>query len=700
VNAAFVSKVLVPPVRFVVRRANRGSARWLSYAVVRLIALARIGTGRQDAAARLFGQMVTAFGSEAFLDAYVDALIASPRSQDRSVAHGLLLMRGQLGRAEDLERTPGPLPWGSADYMRPLRSDRLFTAGDPIGSGLALLSEPKDDAEPLLGSTPIAAPLVPRAVRAASASGAVERVLELAGPNSMLSEADRRVAAFDALWAEGDGELAVAELDTTPVEALADPRIYSRLRLTASFAGRTESEVFEGLTAAVDQGELGVDWMAQAMFEFDRIDELLALTTTPGWGAVGPTGTYWAACAHYVTHDYEAAREELARLYSTGKQWDADKLEARILFEEGRFADAVANREPKSRLRTSFDEVLYYANLRVGDRANTFATYLHWRDRQRLRHEFGAAVWDGDRERLGADPKATAFVIAQDGPGDEIALAATYGELTDLAGAVSATCDPRLRTLLQRSFPGIEFLGTQRQSSRPILGFSANGSHPRQLGSMFDLLDSHVYERAVSFNSVVMGRSLVRLTQDSAPYSTYLMADPGLVHIARSGPAAGSIGLTWRSEFTGGMRRVHYLNAADLKPLAELDVGFVNLQYDATPSELAVLRATFGNRLVQPEGIDLRNDLDATAAFLTCLGAVVGVGTTTVELAGAVGTPTVYLNPNQWGQWRRTAGDRDYWHASTTLACAPSPQRRTECVAVARDRLRAMGFGAVDPDGR
>jgi hypothetical protein len=94
------------------------------------------------------------------------------------------------------------------------------------------------------------------------------------------------------------------------------------------------------------------------MFEFDRVEDLLVLTETRGWAEAGPVGRYWAACAHYVTHEFAAARRELAHLRGTGKQWDADKLEARLCFEEGRFIEAVENRAPRAALRTSFDEVM------------------------------------------------------------------------------------------------------------------------------------------------------------------------------------------------------------------------------------------------------------------------------------------------------------------------------------------------------
>jgi hypothetical protein len=94
--------------------------------------------------------------------------------------------------------------------------------------------------------------------------------------------------------------------------------------------------------------------------------------------------------------------------------------------------------------------------------------YLARHDANRLRATFG------DAADLPPDRRArTRFVIAQDGPGDEISMSATYPQLLAVSERVIATCDPRLASLLRRSFPDVEFVPTYRQPSRPALGFLA-----------------------------------------------------------------------------------------------------------------------------------------------------------------------------------------------------------------------------------
>ena len=67
---------------------------------------------------------------------------------------------------------------------------------------------------------------------------------------------------------------------------------------------------------------------------------------------------------------------------------------------------------------------------------------------------------------------------------------------------------------------------------------------------------------------------------------------------------------------------------------------------------------------------------------------VVGIGTTMVELAGAVGTPTVMMQPTHFGTWRARPGtDADYWHRSVAVARVDRPWDTAELVAKAREQI-------------
>jgi hypothetical protein len=204
---------------------------------------------------------------------------------------------------------------------------------------------------------------------------------------------------------------------------------------------------------------------------------------------------------------------------------------------------------------------------------------------------------------------------------------------------------------------------------------------------MYDLLSADAAAVASSADRVVLGRSLIRLTPDAAPYEPYIRPDSILVERFRS--ERFTVGVVWRSEFVDPMRSIHFVDAADLAPLAELDVDIVCLQHDATPAERSALVDTFGDRVRFLDDLDLRDDFETIAAVTSACAAVVGVGTTTTELAAAVGTRTIYLHPNLFGAWRRVDGDHDYWHQEMRTAVADDYRSPTTSVQHAVRMLRA-----------
>ncbi len=278
-------------------------------------------------------------------------------------------------------------------------------------------------------------------------------------------------------------------------------------------------------------------------------------------------------------------------------------------------------------------------------------------------------------------------MIAQDGPGDEISMAATYPQLLEVSDRLTAACDPRLASLLRRSFPEVEFVPTLRQPSRPALGFLADDRPARATGNMYDLLSADAATAASAADRVVLGRSLIRLTADAAPYAPYIRPDPRLLEALRfDGP---TIGVVWRSEFVDPMRRIHFVDPIALAPLAALGSDVICLQHDATATERAALVEAFGDRVVFRDDLDLRDDFETMAAVTAACDAVVGVGTTTTELAAAVGTPTIYLHPNLIGAWRRGDDDRDYWHSTMRAAVTDDYRSPEQCVQRAVELLRS-----------
>lgn len=416
-------------------------------------------------------------------------------------------------------------------------------------------------------------------------------------------------------------------------------------------------------------------------FELDKLEEIERIVASPsrGW-QVGPIGRYIVALTHYCRRRFAEAQAQLDTLQGTIRHWEGEKLRARIFFELGDDEAALANRARFHRPDGALDEVVYHTLLHSGDLAAAFGMYLADSDRARLERAFGQrAEVDGDFPHVGSRA-----IIVQGGPGDEVQLAASYPALLERSDHTVIVGDPRLTNLMRRSFPDVEFIAAERMRSRRHAGFLAPENLPRATGELYDVLTEEAAERLESVDRVVFGRTLELcslLRTEATP--RYLLPKPSSPPLLAEGERP-RVGLTWRSEFNSSMRSIHYATLSELNKLLALDVDIVCLQHDVSTSERHELDLRSRNPVAYVDNVDLRNDFDRTAALLTECDVVVGPGTTMTELAGAVGRPTVLLQPTRFGAWRgKTDFGPDYWQESTRVAAVEDPRRRAQLGDVA-----------------
>jgi len=274
------------------------------------------------------------------------------------------------------------------------------------------------------------------------------------------------------------------------------------------------------------------------------------------------------------------------------------------------------------------------------------------------------------------DPKADSNVVILScfGPGDEIRFASFYRSMRERIpfASVTFTCEPRLAALLTRSYPDLSFVETRR--TRSLASLAKVESYTDLPGS-----DLHVFADNAGWK-LLTGADRVILTTDalgdliddyhSFPGEAYLRADPVLVQQWKSRLPRDNnrplVGISWRSSLTTYSRNAHYLTIEELVPLFELtDAQFVNLQYDECSEELAWAESRYPGRLLHFADLDQYNDLDGVAALMTCLDLVIAPATTVVELAGALGRPTLLLSNSTELHWRKRPGTTsDVWHRS------------------------------------
>lgn len=241
------------------------------------------------------------------------------------------------------------------------------------------------------------------------------------------------------------------------------------------------------------------------------------------------------------------------------------------------------------------------------------------------------ADWKG-----GPLKKTRLLVRAEQGVGDQIMFASLFGDLAARAaregGSVIVECEPRLVSLLARSFADVRVAPADLKS--------VGGKTVADYGWL---------KAAGGANAALLMGSLPRylrknLTDFPAEHA-FLKPDIG-EQVRWHGAFAGlgpspAIGICWRSGKSGGHRSAQYAPlAAWAEFLKDLPGTIVSAQYDASAEEIAQLEALSGRSIFVPPELDQKNELDRTAAMLSALDGLVSAPTAVSWLGAGVGVPT------------------------------------------------------------
>ncbi|WP_419317043.1 tetratricopeptide repeat protein [Caulobacter sp. ErkDOM-E] len=239
-----------------------------------------------------------------------------------------------------------------------------------------------------------------------------------------------------------------------------------------------------------------------------------------------------------------------------------------------------------------------------------------------------APRWSADQPLAGK----RMMICAEQGLGDEVMFANMLPDVLDAIGpdgALSIAVEHRLIPLFQRSFPSAEvsahrtvtFEGRVRRTAPHVSDWSKIDLWA-PIGSLLPVL---------------------RPSVESFPTRpNFLVADPERVAHWRkqleAAPKGPKVGLLWKSLKLNG-ERARQFSPFDLwRPILETPgVTFVNLQYGDCDEEIAYAKAEFGVDVWQPEGIDLKKDLDDVAALCCAMDLIIGFSNATINLAGACG---------------------------------------------------------------
>jgi len=154
------------------------------------------------------------------------------------------------------------------------------------------------------------------------------------------------------------------------------------------------------------------------------------------------------------------------------------------------------------------------------------------------------------------------------------------------------------------------------------------------------------------------------------PHKAFLVADPERVadfatRIAALGDGP-KVGICWRSMMLGA-KRAKYFSALDAwSPILKTPgATFVNLQYGDCADEIARAEAMHGVKIHRLEGLDLKNDIDGTAALSAALDLVISAPTAAAAIAGSVGTEVWFTTAGR--TWPQLGTDEYPWYRKTTV---------------------------------
>jgi hypothetical protein len=259
--------------------------------------------------------------------------------------------------------------------------------------------------------------------------------------------------------------------------------------------------------------------------------------------------------------------------------------------------------------------------------------------------------WNGERD-------AVVIVTGEQGLGDEIMAAGVIPDAQKSCSRFIFDCDHRLAPLFARSFPDIIVSPTRRQDAvrTPIA--------PTHHKSLFGLSELFRHEDA------------------DFPRVPYLIPNQEYVGMFRElFNGQRYIGLAWSGGLprTGQEPRLAGLGAF-LPLLRRGEAEFVSLQYKDDAREVWEFEREHGIRVKRLPWVTQGQDVDLLAGLIAACGEVVGVHTSSLHLASAMGVPTTVLAHRGSG-WRYSPDELLWYPPTTVMHKKRTGESWRECVA-------------------
>ncbi|MDG2522441.1 tetratricopeptide repeat protein [Caulobacter segnis] len=255
-------------------------------------------------------------------------------------------------------------------------------------------------------------------------------------------------------------------------------------------------------------------------------------------------------------------------------------------------------------------------------------------------------------------------VYTEQGIGDEVLFTNVIPDVIEALGPdgrLTIAVERRLKPLFERSFPTARILNHKTVS---LEGRITRGS-----------LEIETWEDVDYWTPIgSLLREFRRSVDDFPTQAGFLTADPERVAYWRawlsSLPAGPKVGILWKSLKVHGDRARGYSPFHQWKPVLTVPGAvFINLQYGDCEEEIAIAKNEFGVDIIQPPGLDLKEDLDDLAALCTAMDLIMGCANATTQIAGSCGAP-IWITTGRLS-WTRLGTDHYPWHPSARCFIIP-----------------------------
>jgi tetratricopeptide (TPR) repeat protein len=427
-----------------------------------------------------------------------------------------------------------------------------------------------------------------------------------------------------------------------------DPELLINLGLTAWNLKLTEgaAKMFQLYIAACPDSPLGYNNLGSVQADMGRPDVAIetlraALYRMPNeailWNALATVLAEEGRADESLVFYEEAARLEpgFARAYhNLGYAYQHLSELDKALVSYDKALELVV--DPAERIETRHSRSICLIGLgKLDEGFREYEIRNHERFRSYFHHIVDAPKWQGEDVR-----SKKLLLVAEQGLGDEIMFS---NILPDAQAAVGDTgrlqicVDPRMVTLYQRSFPLAEvgtyddrtLIDDNGNKALRLIPFASGKNKPDLWAPMGSALQ-YYRKSVVDF-----------------PHKPFLVPDPARMVEYKEKMAAlpgKKVGICWRSMLMSG-KRAKYFSPIDAwgKILQTPGITFVNLQYGDSAPDIARAKEKFGVQIHSVEGLDLKDDIDGTAALALGLDLVLSAPTAAAHTASSVGAKVWYL---------------------------------------------------------